>query len=495
MAELAALRVSFDALVAQSAQTNERLAELTAALGRLNRKPPKPPAPPAPAELSDAERKAYEGRPKPPVLEKRDKPPPKPRKPTGRKALPGHLPVDEHVFRPEACAHCGGAGLDLADEVVEEKLDFIQAYHRRRVVKRKTCRCRTCGERTTPRSLPAPYERSKVTSSWLAWLVHMKFTMLVPLDRLRRDLATQGIPMAMSTLVGFIEKAADILNPIDGYHWRQLLAGPWMATDGTGLKVLVPKLTAAHNGYLDVHHDGKTIVIQYEPTKDGASVANKLANFRGILVADAEHRYNGVFAPGNITEAGCNAHGRRKFADAEAVQPVLAAEGGAFISALYASENIAQAAGLVGEALRKHRQTTMRPIKAALKCWMDATKPTLVPSDPLAAVIRYYENHWNALFLFIDNPIIPIDNSASEREFQNIAKFRLNALFAGSTEGAHRAATIFGITGTCRAVGVNSLAYLTWVFDRLGTHRDVYNTPIEALTPAAFKASLVANTS
>jgi hypothetical protein len=44
----------------------------------------------------------------------------------------------------------------------------------------------------------------------------------------------------MGSLVGFIERAADLLAPVDGHHWRALLAGRWMATDGTGLKVLVP---------------------------------------------------------------------------------------------------------------------------------------------------------------------------------------------------------------------------------------------------------------
>ena len=51
----------------------------------------------------------------------------------------------------------------------------------------------------------------------------------------------------MSTLVSLIERAADLLDPIDGQHWKTLLAGSWMATDGTGLKVLVPKLPAAHS--------------------------------------------------------------------------------------------------------------------------------------------------------------------------------------------------------------------------------------------------------
>jgi hypothetical protein len=77
--------------------------------------------------------------------------------------------------------------------------------------------------------------------------------MLVPLDRVRRDLAERGVPLAMGTLVGFVERAADILAPIDGLHWRKLLAGSWMATDGTGITVLVPKLPEAHDGYIEIY--------------------------------------------------------------------------------------------------------------------------------------------------------------------------------------------------------------------------------------------------
>ncbi len=72
--------------------------------------------------------------------------------------------------------------------------------------------------------------------------------MLTPLDRIRRDLALKGIPLSMGYLVSQIERAADLLDPIDGEHWKQLLASDWMATDATGLKVLVPKLPEAHNG-------------------------------------------------------------------------------------------------------------------------------------------------------------------------------------------------------------------------------------------------------
>jgi transposase len=212
-----------------------------------------------------------------------------------------------------------------------------------------------------------------------------------------------------------------------------------------------------------------------------------LRRFSGTLTADAEHRFNTVYATGQVLEAGCNAHGRRKYRDAEDTQPVLGAEGGAFISAMYVEEENARKLDLADDALREHRQRYIRPIADDFERWLDAVEPTLLPSEPLMAAVRYYKNHRDALFRFIDDPRVPIDNSATEREFQNVAKLRLNMLFAGSTEGAHRACVLLGIVATCRAVGVPVQAYLTWAFERLGTHRDLFGLELAEITPAAFK--------
>jgi hypothetical protein len=38
-----------------------------------------------------------------------------------------------------------------------------------------------------------------------------------------------------------------------------------------------------------------------------------------------------------------------------------------------------------------------------------------------------------------------------------------------------------------RTLGVPTLAYLTWAFERLGTHRDLYGLGAADVTPAAFK--------
>lgn len=55
----------------------------------------------------------------------------------------------------------------------------------------------------------------------------------------------------MSFLVLQIEHAAELLDAIDGEHWKQLLAGTHLASDGTGFKVQIPEL-GLHGGFMEV---------------------------------------------------------------------------------------------------------------------------------------------------------------------------------------------------------------------------------------------------
>jgi hypothetical protein len=159
--ENAALRAQVAQLLESVAKLNERVAELLAIARRKQRKPSSPTPPEPPPAVEGEAKVAFESRPKPPELppktkEKKPWPPP-----TGRKALPKHLLAEEHVLEPDECAHCGSTALDAAEVVVEEKLHVVKEHQRRRVVKRTTCRCRCrdCGKRTTPRSLPALWRR------------------------------------------------------------------------------------------------------------------------------------------------------------------------------------------------------------------------------------------------------------------------------------------------------------------------------------------------
>ena len=105
--ENAELRAQLTQLIGTIAKLNERVAELLAVAQRKQRKAPAEKAPAAPPVVEGEAKQAFEARPKPPTLEpkvklKKERPPP-----TGRKALPSHLPAEEHSLRPDACGHCG----------------------------------------------------------------------------------------------------------------------------------------------------------------------------------------------------------------------------------------------------------------------------------------------------------------------------------------------------------------------------------------------------
>jgi hypothetical protein len=129
------------------------------------------------------------------------------------------------------------------------------------------------------------------------------------------------------------------------------------------------------------------------------------------------------------------------------------------------------ARGLSGAALRARRQAESRPLADRFKIWLERQEPTLLPRDPLGKAIRYYLNHFEGLTRFVDDPNIPIDNNLSERAFQDHARLRLNALFAGSAEGGRRWAILLGIVTTAARHGLDLQAYLTWMFERRGTRK------------------------
>lgn len=488
-AENAYLRRQLDKLVDQMAVQGDRLGEVASILRRREdqlrrgkgKRPDPDDEPDPPASGGGVSTGSSEGA-EPPRKER------KPRSGGGRKPVAKHLPVDTERVGLDRCGHCGSAALLARDTEVVEKYDVVREHVRRRQIIREVCLCKACNKTTTAPMPPMPWERSLITSGFLAWLVVQKFVLLVPLDRIRRMLVSKGIDLPMSTLVRFIEKAAALLDPIDGEHWKQLKSGPMLQVDGTSLKVLVAGQPEAHDGYIDVFLRGALTVFLFSMTKHSDGLLAALGDYRGRVVCDAESRMDALFADGLRVEANCNAHARRRFRDAEGAQPLLARRAGAFLTLMYDLER--RAKGLEGDALLAWRQQRIRPVVTLFVRWMDRTLPKLLPKDPLASAIRYYRNHLEALTRFVDDPALPIDNNPCERMFQNHAKARLNWLFAGSVEGAHRYAVIAGVVGTALRCGLDVESYLTWVFDRRGTHRHELGLSAAELTPAAYQQSL-----
>jgi transposase len=414
---------------------------------------------------------------------------PRERRVGGRRAPPTHLPAypEHHIVC--ACPACGGRVLKRD---VEETSVYaaVPSYVRRRIIRRDRVVCAdpSCGVSTTAPMPPMPCARALFDSSFLAWLVTMKFGYMMPLDRVQALLASQGVRIATSTLVHLIERATRLADAVDGEHMKQLRAGKYMCFDGTGLKVLVPGQAKAWDGYLEVYARGELTVFQFDLTKHADELRERLSAMTAVLVTDAESR-NKAGAP-NAKFTHCNAHVVRSWEAAAKVQPTLAKEGIEYIRSLYAIEQEAKARGLTGSALQTHRQRC-KPILERYREWLiHVIDLDLPPSDPVGKTARYYLRHWEGLTRFVDDPNLPIDNNEAEREFQRHAKLRLASLFAGSVEGAHRWATLLGVVRTAQKHGLDVQAYLTWMFERRGTHRAQFGTHANQLTPAAYRAML-----
>jgi transposase len=415
-------------------------------------------------------------------------PKPRPRSRGGRRPPPDHLPADTEKHEVCACAECGGR-VFKRDVLITSVYTVVPTYVRRRLIRRERAICADpeCNVATTATMPPMPSERALYDCRFLAWLIVMKFVLLVPLDRVRLLLLSQGVDIAMGTLVHLVERAADLVDPVDGEHMKQLRASACMRFDGTGLKALVLGQPKAWDGYLEVFVRDELTVFQFDLTKHADRLRRRIRDFVGILMCDAETR-NAAGAQG-VQIANCNAHPRRALRDAERVQPRLAVQGGRFIQALYELEDEAEEAELTGADRVAFRRRRSRRVLRRFRQWLEGVRARpLPPSDPVRKAANYYIKHFDDLTRFVDHAEVPLDNNEAEREFQRHAKLRDACLFAGSPEGAHRWATLFGVVRTAQKCNVDVFAYLTWVFERRGSHRKRFAMPAAELTPMAFRA-------
>jgi transposase len=184
-----------------------------------------------------------------------------------------------------------------------------------------------------------------------------------------------------------------------------------------------------------------------------------LSGHQQVLLADGYGGYDGVVAGNAITRAGCWAHARRKFVDAEKVAPEIAPEAVDLIRDLFRVEK--EAKDLSVEQRLALRRAESTPILAKLREKLLVWKEQLLPKHPMAEAINYALNQWTELNVFCSDGAVPIDNNVSEREMKRVVLNRKNSLFVGYSRGGRTAAILASLTSTCRRHEVDPQLYLT----------------------------------
>jgi transposase len=402
-----------------------------------------------------------------------------PARSTKQRSLPKHLRREVHTHHPEEknCPKCGGKMRKLGEDI-SEMLEYIPASFVvvRHVRPKLSCSC--CSAVVQAPAPSRPVDRGLAGPGLLAHVLTAKFCDHLPLYRQSQMYAREGVDLDRSTLAKWVSEASVLMEPLVEALRRYVLTTDKLHGDDTPLPVLAPgngkTKTARFWTYVrDSRPSGDAtppaVWFTYSPDRKGEHPQRHLANFCGILQADAYAGFNKLYEGGAIQEAPCMAHVRRKFYDImEATQSPIATEAVERIGALYEIEK--EIRGRTPEERCQVRNARARSLLESMREWLATSLSKLPRRAETASAIHYALSRWSALARYLDDGRIELDNLIAERALRPVAVGRRNYLFAGSDNGGRRAAILYSLIGSAKMNGLDPEAYLRHVLSRIAEH-------------------------
>jgi transposase len=406
------------------------------------------------------------------------------RKPV-RKPFPAHLPRERLIVpAPAACACCGSTRLSKLGEDVTETLDVIPRQWKVIQHIREKFTCRACEKISQAPVLP----RGFAGPSLLAMILFEKYGQHQPLNRQSERYAREGVDLSLSTLADQVGACATALRPLHALIEAHVLGAERLHGDDTTIPILAKGKTETGRVWVYVRDDkpfggaappAALFYASRDRTREHPE--RHLAQFAGLLQADAYDGYNRLYLPdrkpGPITEALCWSHARRKFfeladiaanarrgKDAPPISPI-AFEAVNRIDALFDIER--EINGLPAEQRLAVREERSAPLVAALERWMRDERVRLSQHASVAKAIDYMLKRWPAFTGFLRDGRICLSNNAAERALRGLALGRKSWLFAGSERGAERAAVMYTLIGTAKLQEIDPQAWLADVLARI----------------------------
>lgn len=386
-----------------------------------------------------------------------------------------NLPVTTHVYElsveERPCPCCGVERKEIGQEESWQIEHIPGRFERIHHVRKKyACpACETNGNNPrieTAAKTETAIDKGLAGPGLLSYIVTSKFGDYLPLYRLEDIFARQGFEISRATQSVWCGDVADLVEPLYALMADQVRASHVVATDDTIMPMLSRDKCANARMWVyvgDQAHPYNVFDFTLSRGRDGPKYF--LKDYDQVLLADAYGGYNGVVAGNGIVRAGCMAHLRRKFVDAEKAAPETAHQAIEMMRALYAVEKQAKDAS-VAERL-KLRQEQSAPVMAELREKFLAWKEQLLPKHPMAEAINYALSQWQELNVFCSDGAVAIDNNISEREMKRVVLNRKNSLFVGNPRGGRTAAILASLTSTCRRHDIDPQLYLTQLLTNL----------------------------
>lgn len=333
-------------------------------------------------------------------------------------------------------------------------------------------------------------EKSMASPSVLAMLLTTKYVDGLPLHRFEKVLGRHGIDIPRQTLARWVIQCREHFQPLLNLLRDSLLSSRVIHCDETRVQVLnEPDREASSQSWMWVQTGGPpdrpVILFDYSISR-AQEVPTRLLptnGYRGYVMTDDYAGYNALGAQDGVEHLGCCAHARRKFVEAQKVQP-KGKTGRAdialnLINKLYRVERDLKASS---DTERKiGRQEHSLPILAQLKSWIEKTQPQVTAQNALGKAIGYLASNGSKLERYVEEGYLPFDNNAAERAIRPFFIGRKNSLFSDTPKGVTASAQLYSLVETAKANDQEPYAWLRNALERLPTATSVED--YEALLP------------
>lgn len=406
------------------------------------------------------------------------------RKKRGRKPLPETLPrVDVIHDIPEEEKHCAcGCEMKRIGEDVSEKLDMVPA--KIQVIRhiRYKYACKNCegseSDEAPVKIAPLPSQiipQGIVTPGLLAWVLVSKFCDAIPFYRQEKLFARIGVELSRATFCNWAILAHRGCDRMLELMMDDVISSPLVGMDETTVQVMNEENRKnTTKSYMWVSRGGTEdrpiILFRYNPTRGEDFANSEFKNYEGIIQTDGYQGYNTLGRKQKVIHAGCWAHVRRKFVEASTNTKDNNSFANSMISMikkLYEVESEIREKKYGDEKILEFRGKVSRPVVEKIGELLEKHRHSIAPKSLTGKAISYTIDLWPKLSVYLDNPIVPIDNNLVENAIRPFVVGRKNWLFSGSPNGAHASAAIYSIIESAKANGLEPYWYLRYLFDKL----------------------------
>jgi len=393
----------------------------------------------------------------------------------GRNPLPDHLPVEEIILEPkEDTAGLKCIGKEITDklEMVPAKL-FIKRYIRPKYIKPEDEHSLEC--KGLIADLPSfPIEKGIAGSSLLAQIMVDKYVDHLPIHRQVQRFKREDVHIPANTISGWQENISNLILPLFEKQKQLVLGQGYLQVDETPIRVLDKNVKGkTHQGYYWVYNSPlqDAMLFDYRKGRGREGPSEMLKGFTGYIQSDGYKVYDWFGKKSEITLLNCWAHTRRYFEQAKDYDRKKIAFVLTEIQKLYKIERFARNAKLTAAERKELRLDHALPILNDLGKWMSHESKKTLPKSPIGEALNYTIPRWDNLLAYLYDGHLEIDNNLVENAIRPCTLGRKNHLFAGSHDGAQRAAIFYSFFGTCRRHDINPYQWLKDVLDRIPDHK------------------------